>query len=105
MPKYIINLTGYRVVSTEITIEADNEGEVEAKLAEKLTVNLDGSWDDRSTLDWENHRDIVDIEIADIEQELDEDQCIICKIKYEDGGDGYNGCCPDCADRIYGDKK
>ncbi|TDW20483.1 hypothetical protein EV128_125113 [Rhizobium azibense] len=41
-------------------------------------------------------------EIFEEETELaepDEDACRDCGEHYEDGGDGYNGRCPDCADK------
>jgi hypothetical protein len=30
---------------------------------------------------------------------IDDDKCIDCGAHYEDGGDGYDGRCPDCADK------
>ncbi|AGC36139.1 hypothetical protein B7L88_gp149 [Rhizobium phage RHEph10] len=36
---------------------------------------------------------------AGVQDEDDEDACRDCGAHYEDGGDGYNGRCPDCADK------
>ena len=30
----------------------------------------------------------------------DDDLCRVCGDQYDDGGDGYDGMCPSCADKV-----
>lgn len=42
--------------------------------------------------------DVRRVDLTELDDDPDGDLCRDCAQPYEDGGDGYNGRCPDCAD-------
>lgn len=84
-------------VSWEIDIEAANPREA----AEKAWAHMrreDSTANVFSIIEHDKSGEPVQVDLMDVE-ELNDDSCRSCGAEYDDGGDGFDGLCPSCADQ------
>lgn len=96
MPKYTVRVTrAFEEDTVDLDIEAHNWEEAKAEAIKE--AKSDPGMYFGGVPNPEFYVDMVD---DDEEAALeDEDVCRTCGEPYEDGGDGFDGECPDCADK------